>query len=102
MFLVFFIIIFLLCYRLLRGVYFRKDSPFECGFQSFGEYSLRFSMPFFLISLMFLVFDIEIILVCLYPLVSVILTFDGLLVFYLVIFLVLVVTLFEWIKGILS
>nr|ATD53078.1 NADH dehydrogenase subunit 3 [Psyllidae sp. EMHAU-2015-Zz060501] len=40
-----------------------KSSPFECGFDPFSKPRVSFSIHFFSISLMFLIFDIEITLV---------------------------------------
>jgi len=45
-----------------------KSSSFECGFDSITPTGVPFSIPFFVISLMFLLFDVEILLVCFYPL----------------------------------
>ena len=42
-----------------------KMSPFECGFSSFTQTRSPFHIHFFLVGLLFLVFDIEIALV--YP-----------------------------------
>jgi len=46
--------------------YQEKDSPFECGFNSFrGQNRTEFSISFFIFGLLFLLFDLEILLV--YP-----------------------------------
>jgi len=46
--------------------YDEKDSAFECGFHSFlGQNRSEFSISFFIFSLLFLLFDLEILLV--YP-----------------------------------
>lgn len=43
-----------------------KTSPFECGFHSFlGQNRSQFSISFFLFGLLFLIFDLEIVLI--YP-----------------------------------
>lgn len=45
-----------------------KGSPFECGFTPKFNARLPFSIRFFLISLIFLVFDVELVLI--FPFVS--------------------------------
>nr|YP_002970898.1 NADH dehydrogenase subunit 3 [Microsporum canis]YP_010951056.1 NADH dehydrogenase subunit 3 [Microsporum ferrugineum]ACR19625.1 NADH dehydrogenase subunit 3 [Microsporum canis]WML69452.1 NADH dehydrogenase subunit 3 [Microsporum ferrugineum] len=59
----------LLVINLLLSVhnpYQEKDSAFECGFHSFlGQNRTQFSISFFIFALLFLLFDLEILLV--YP-----------------------------------
>nr|ALG35818.1 NADH dehydrogenase subunit 3 [Parevania sp. SJW-2015] len=40
-----------------------KNSPFECGFNNFKSSRLPFSVNFFIISIIFLIFDVEITLI---------------------------------------
>jgi NADH-quinone oxidoreductase subunit A len=42
-----------------------KDTPYECGMVPIGEGSTRLSMRFFLVAMLFILFDIEV--VFLYP-----------------------------------
>nr|QFG38893.1 NADH dehydrogenase subunit 3 [Colus islandicus] len=77
-----------------------KSSPFECGFDPIKSARIPFSLRFFLLAIIFLIFDVEIVL--LFPiLVSMISSFSLSLVFGTFIFLViLIVGLFhEWNEG---
>nr|QFG38956.1 NADH dehydrogenase subunit 3 [Cominella virgata brookesi] len=77
-----------------------KSSPFECGFDPIKSARLPFSLRFFLLAIIFLIFDVEIVL--LFPiLVSMVSSFSLALVFGTFIFLViLVLGLFhEWNEG---
>jgi len=72
----FYFFIFILAFILLianlifapHNPYQEKDSVFECGFHSFlGQNRTQFSISFFIFALLFLLFDLEILLV--YPFV---------------------------------
>lgn len=45
-----------------------KNSSFECGFDSFISSRLPFSIQFYLIGILFLIFDVEVVL--LFPLIN--------------------------------
>nr|YP_009059671.1 NADH dehydrogenase subunit 3 [Sinanodonta woodiana]ADP23782.1 NADH dehydrogenase subunit 3 [Sinanodonta woodiana]ADP23796.1 NADH dehydrogenase subunit 3 [Sinanodonta woodiana]ADP23810.1 NADH dehydrogenase subunit 3 [Sinanodonta woodiana]ADP23824.1 NADH dehydrogenase subunit 3 [Sinanodonta woodiana]ADP23838.1 NADH dehydrogenase subunit 3 [Sinanodonta woodiana] len=66
--------IILLVVGLFLGVSFysgrEKPSPFECGFDPMGSSRVPFSLRFFLLAVIFVVFDVEIVL--LFPAVMVV------------------------------
>ena len=68
-----------------------KSSPFECGFDPAGRTRLPFCMKFFMVAVIFLVFDIEVALIL--PILL-----SGLLVSTFLVVLVLR-TLYEWAYG---
>nr|UYX79146.1 NADH dehydrogenase subunit 3 [Comitas murrawolga] len=84
-----------------RGISDReKSSPFECGFDPIKSARLPFSLRFFLLAIIFLIFDVEIVL--LFPILASMMKSISLsLVFSLFIFLaILIIGLFhEWNEG---
>nr|YP_009699977.1 NADH dehydrogenase subunit 3 [Dermestes tessellatocollis]QEK77721.1 NADH dehydrogenase subunit 3 [Dermestes tessellatocollis]QIA46726.1 NADH dehydrogenase subunit 3 [Dermestes maculatus] len=80
-----------------------KMSPFECGFDPKTSSRLPFSLQFFLIAVIFLIFDVEITL--LIPLIIVMKTINSLMFMTLTIsfILILIGGLFhEWKQGALE
>nr|UFZ13430.1 NADH dehydrogenase subunit 3 [Protochauliodes humeralis] len=80
-----------------------KLSPFECGFDPKSPARMTFSLRFFLIAVIFLIFDVEITL--LLPFL-VILNYSNLLVWFLTTLLFLLILLVglyhEWNQGALT
>lgn len=79
----------------------QKSSRFECGFDPLSPMDHRFSMPFFIIALIFLLFDVEIILVIVKPLNERFRAENSSNSWILLIAITLC-TLVEWKKGILK
>nr|WIL10135.1 NADH dehydrogenase subunit 3 [Actornithophilus hoplopteri] len=71
-----------------------SDSPFECGFESSFISRIPFSLHFFTITIVFLIFDLEI--VVLLPLVSLSIDFS---LISIIIFILLLGLLLEWFDG---
>nr|NP_008516.1 NADH dehydrogenase subunit 3 [Rhipicephalus sanguineus]O99823.1 RecName: Full=NADH-ubiquinone oxidoreductase chain 3; AltName: Full=NADH dehydrogenase subunit 3 [Rhipicephalus sanguineus]AAD05523.1 NADH dehydrogenase 3 [Rhipicephalus sanguineus] len=46
-----------------------KNSPFECGFDPFSLSRVPFSLKFFFVGIVFLIFDVEIVVILPFPLV---------------------------------
>nr|YP_009107661.1 NADH dehydrogenase subunit 3 [Carpodacus erythrinus]AER41327.1 NADH dehydrogenase subunit III [Carpodacus erythrinus]AIU44873.1 NADH dehydrogenase subunit 3 [Carpodacus erythrinus]QHN51381.1 NADH dehydrogenase subunit 3 [Carpodacus erythrinus] len=77
-----------------------KLSPYECGFDPLGSARLPFSIRFFLVAILFLLFDLEIAL--LLPLPWAIQLESPTTTFIWTSFLILLLTLgliYEWIQG---
>nr|QNV12180.1 NADH dehydrogenase subunit 3 [Ammophila sabulosa] len=74
-----------------------KMSPFECGFNPFNSPRINFSFNFFIISIMFILFDIEISLML--PMLKMWKLFNITLMnnlWLLIIFMFLSTSTFEW------
>nr|ANJ70374.1 NADH dehydrogenase subunit 3 [Contacyphon variabilis] len=80
-----------------------KSSPFECGFDPMSSSRIPFSLQFFLIAVIFLIFDVEIAL--LLPMIS-IMKISNLMNYSLVIFTFIIILLIglyhEWNQGALD
>jgi NADH-ubiquinone oxidoreductase chain 3 len=83
--------------------YSHKDSAFECGFSSFrGQNRTEFSISFFIFGLLFMLFDLEILLVYPYTVSSYNNSYYGL--FFVIVFLLILTVgfVFEFGRGALE
>nr|YP_010627180.1 NADH dehydrogenase subunit 3 [Syritta vitripennis]WBK26884.1 NADH dehydrogenase subunit 3 [Syritta vitripennis] len=80
-----------------------KSSPFECGFDPMSSSRLPFSLKFFLITIIFLIFDVEIALIL--PMIL-ILNYSNLMMWSITsiifIFILLLGLYHEWNQGMLN
>ncbi|YP_008080963.1 NADH dehydrogenase subunit 3 (mitochondrion) [Apis florea] len=108
----YFILIFIISFILLlinkfismkKKMDFEKSSPFECGFNPITKSNLPFSLPFYLITMMFLIFDVEIILFL--PMIFYLKSINSIITFLLIsLFLILLIItlIFEWMNNYLN
>src|SRR5256884_5034813 len=98
--------IILLLVNLLLGPhnpYQEKDSVFECGFHSFlGQNRTQFSVSFFIFALLFLLFDLEILLVYPYSVSAYSNGIYGLIIMLVFFFILTLVFIFELGKNVLK
>ena len=103
-------ILFALIFSLITHLFSKKlikdrelSSPFECGFSTKDEGRLPFSLRFFLVALIFLIFDVELLL--LFPFLRglrysySILTIMS---YFLFLFILSLGLFYEWNRGILE
>ena len=81
-----------------------KDQPYECGMTPVGDARERFSVKFYLVAMLFILFDIEAIF--LYPWAVIYKTFESKIFAFgeMFLFIVLIVAgfFFIWKKGVLD
>nr|YP_010570516.1 NADH dehydrogenase subunit 3 [Pyrocoelia analis]UEN67847.1 NADH dehydrogenase subunit 3 [Pyrocoelia analis]UZG66113.1 NADH dehydrogenase subunit 3 [Pyrocoelia analis] len=80
-----------------------KNSPFECGFDPKSSARIPFSLQFFLIAIIFLIFDIEIALIL--PLIMTIKIsnpFSFIFITFMFILILIIGLLHEWKQGALN
>nr|YP_010533743.1 NADH dehydrogenase subunit 3 [Sabethes tarsopus]UXX46894.1 NADH dehydrogenase subunit 3 [Sabethes tarsopus] len=80
-----------------------KCSPFECGFDPMNYSRLPFSLRFFLIAIIFLIFDVEIALIL--PMILIMKSsnlFNWLMTSLIFIFILLIGLYHEWNQGALE
>ena len=82
--------------------YAEKDSPYECGFEAFENARMKFDVRFYLVAILFIIFDLEI--AFFFPW-AVVLEQIGVVGFWaMMIFLGILVVgfIYEWKKGALE
>ena len=80
----------------------QKNSPYECGFEAFEDARMKFDVRYYLVAILFILFDLEI--VFLFPW-AVALGEIGLLGFWSMMFFLMVLVIgfiYEWRKGALQ
>ncbi len=79
-----------------------KDSPYECGFEAFEHARMKFDVRYYLIAILFIIFDLEI--AFLFPWAVALADLGPFALWSMVIFLGILVVgfVYEWKKGALE
>jgi NADH-quinone oxidoreductase subunit A len=79
-----------------------KLSPYECGFEAFEDARMKFDVRYYLVAILFILFDLEI--AFLFPWAAVIneIGFAGFLSMMLFLAILTVGFVYEWMKGALE
>lgn len=97
------LILFGVSYTLIQRKYdLDKISAYECGFEPFEDARAKFDVRFYLVSILFIIFDLEIMFLFPWSVVLSTLGLGGLLVMFLFLFILTVGFYYEWFKGALD
>ena len=79
-----------------------KDSPYECGFEAFEDTRMKFDVRYYLVAILFIIFDLEI--AFLFPWAVVLDTIGvfGLVSMTLFLLILVIGFIYEWKKGALE
>lgn len=101
--LIFFIILFSISFFFVyQKLNFNKTSSYECGFNPFADARMQFEIKFYLIGILFIIFDIEISYLFPWVLNFYNLNFIALFSMIFFIFLLTLGFVYEWKKGALN
>ena len=85
-----------------RNPYDEKLSQFECGFEAFDDSRMRFDIRYYLVAILFILFDLEIAFLFPWAVAN---EYVGLVVFSTVVVFLVILTvgfIYEWKKGALD
>jgi len=79
-----------------------KNSPYECGFEAFEDSRMKFDVRYYLVAILFIIFDLEI--AFLFPWAVSLDTIGGFGMLAMAVFLLILVIgfIYEWKKGALE
>jgi len=79
-----------------------KRSPYECGFEPFDDAQMKFDVRFYLVAILFIIFDLEIAFLFPWAVVLNDIGMFGLLAMFLFLAILVVGFIYEWKKGALE
>ncbi|MCG6868324.1 MAG: NADH-quinone oxidoreductase subunit A [Gammaproteobacteria bacterium] len=79
-----------------------KDSPYECGFEAFEDARMKFDVRYYLVAILFIIFDLEIAFLFPWAVALDSIGLFGLLAMALFLTVLIVGFVYEWKKGALE
>jgi NADH-quinone oxidoreductase subunit A len=79
-----------------------KDSPYECGFEAFEDSRRRFDVRFYLVAILFIIFDLEIAFLFPWAVALRDIGMPGLLAMAFFLTILIIGFIYEWKKGALN
>ena len=79
-----------------------KLSPYECGFEAFEDARMKFDVRYYLVAILFILFDLEIAFLFPWAIVLQELGWFGVISMGVFLFILVVGFIYEWMKGALE
>lgn len=79
-----------------------KLSPYECGFEAFEDSRMRFDVRYYLVAILFIIFDLEIAFLFPWAVVLDSIGVFGLVAMGIFLFILVIGFIYEWKKGALE
>ena len=94
---IFYFLLFFIFNKLIEKdlLNFEKLSIYECGFEPFEDNRIIFEIKFYLVAILFIIFDLEIIFLFPWVLVIIYLNFIGFFSMYIFLFFLILIYIYE-------
>ena len=79
-----------------------KLSPYECGFEAFEDARMKFDVRYYLVAILFILFDLEIAFLVPWAVVLPEIGFEGFVAMMIFLLILVVGFVYEWKKGALE
>ncbi|KXW56181.1 NADH-quinone oxidoreductase subunit A [Ferrovum sp. PN-J185] len=79
-----------------------KNSPYECGFEAFEDARMRFDVRYYLVAILFILFDLEIAFLFPWAIVVKDIGWFGFIAMMIFLLILVVGFVYEWVKGALE
>ena len=79
-----------------------KDSPYECGFEAFEDSRMKFDVRYYLVAILFIIFDLEIAFLFPWAIVLDTIGMFGLIAMAVFLSILIIGFIYEWKKGALE